>query len=257
MRVRKPAVAGYFYPSDRKSLEEYADKFTQGTTKIEGDLRGLIAPHAGYECSGSTAGKAYSLLKGKGYKRVLLIGPSHHVDFYGYSFGSFEAFETPLGIVKVDTSAIREFSKKEEHFWDMPHLWEHSLEVHLPFLQKLLGDFLLIPLVYGRVKGEDIRELLEYFSSEDTLFVISSDLSHYYPDEVARRMDSHCHSWIVNMDESHKKGCEACGKKGIEGALLYAEDKGLKRWLIGYKTSAETCSDDKRVVGYGAYAFTS
>lgn len=257
MKVRKPAVAGYFYPSNRKKLEEYVDKLTQGAVKIEGSLKGLIVPHAGYECSGSTAGKAYSLLRVKAYKRVLLIGPSHYVDFHGYSFGSFEAFETPLGIVKVDTSAIREFSKEEEHFWDIPHLQEHSLEVHLPFLQRLLGDFLLIPLVYGRVKGEDVKNLLEQFSSGDTLFVISSDLSHYYSDEVARKLDTYCHRWILGDGESFKEECEACGKRGIEGALLYAEDKGLKRWLIDYKTSAETCSDNKRVVGYGAYAFTS
>ncbi|MFN7064684.1 MAG: AmmeMemoRadiSam system protein B [Aquificaceae bacterium] len=256
MRVRKPAVEGYFYPSKREKLEAYIDRFTEKSEEVKGVVRGIIAPHAGYECSGITAGKAYTLLKGKNFRRVILIGPSHYVDFYGYSFGSFQAFETPLGTVEVDLSAIRNFTKREEVFWDLPHLREHSLEVHLPFLQRLLGDFLLIPVVYGMVEGRDIKKLLEYFSSEDTLFVISSDLSHYHPDKVARDLDAYCHRWILG-EEVSGEGCEACGKKGIEGALLYAKEKGLRRWLLDYRTSGETCGDDRRVVGYGAYAFTS
>lgn len=257
MKVRKPAVAGYFYPSDKEKLISYIESFTREIPSIEGNIRGLIAPHAGYECSGSVAGKVYALLKDKSYKRVILIGPSHYVDFYGYSFGNFEAFETPLGIVEVDTMAIKEFSKGKEHLWDMPHLYEHSLEVHIPFLQRLLKDFLLVPVVYGRIEGKEIKEILDNFSYEDTLFVISSDLSHYYPDDIARLLDGYCHRWILEYDGRAKEKCEACGKEGIEGALLYSKEKGLKLKLVDYKTSAETCGDSKKVVGYGAYAITS
>lgn len=257
MKVRKPAVAGYFYPSNKEKLISYIEGFTKERSEIEGSVRGLIVPHAGYECSGPVAGKAYALLKGKSYKRVVLIGPSHYVDFYGYSFGSFDAFETPLGTVRVDTSIIKDISKEEINLWDLPHLHEHSLEVQIPFLQRLLGDFLLVPVVYGRVEGERIKELLELFPSEDTLFVISSDLSHYYPDKIARVLDGYCHRWILEDDINSKERCEACGKRGIEGFLLFAREKGLKLKMVDYKTSAETCGDSKRVVGYGAYAFIS
>lgn len=255
MRVRKPAVAGYFYPSDRKRLEEYVDRLMDEKVEVEGSLRGLIVPHAGYECSGIVAGKVYALLKNRSYKRVVLVGPSHFVDFNGYSFGSFHAFETPLGRVEVDHLVLKGFP--EEAFWDMPHLYEHSLEVQLPFLQRTLKDFLLVPVVYGRVEAKRLKELLDTLCDENTLFVISSDLSHYYPDEIARRIDAYCHRWILEGKEELKKECEACGKIGIEGALLYAKEKGLKAKLVDYKTSAETCGDDRRVVGYGGYVFTS
>ncbi len=256
MKVRKPAVAGYFYPSDKRRLEEYVDKLTKEKLEVEGAIKGLIVPHAGYECSGVVAGKVYALLKNGSYKRVVLVGPSHYTDFYGYSFGSFEAFETPLGMVEVDNPALKSFKGKA--LWDdIPHLHEHSLEVQLPFLQRLLKDFLLVPVVYGRIEAQRIKELLDMLCDENTLFVISSDLSHYYTDATARRIDAYCHRWILEGEEGFKEGCEACGKVGIEGALLYAKEKGLKARLIDYKTSAETCGDDKRVVGYGGYVFIS
>ncbi len=258
MGIRKPAVAGYFYPSDSDRLKRKVEEFTEKVIEPQGKVKGLIVPHAGYEYSGRTAGRVYALVKGKPIKRVLLIGPSHFVDFKGYSFGSFEAFETPLGKVFVDKESIEKYAGgKRELLWDEPHLWEHSLEVQLPFLQLALGDFLLIPVIYGRAKAEDIRALIEHFCDGECLFVISSDLSHYYDDQTARKLDSYCHTWILDGDEDKGKLCEACGKRGIEGALDYAKRKNLRAVLVDYHTSADSSRDKTRVVGYGGYAFIS
>ncbi|MCS6956999.1 MAG: AmmeMemoRadiSam system protein B [Aquificaceae bacterium] len=257
MKVRKPRVVGYFYPSDRKRLADYVDRLTENRLDLGECVRGIIAPHAGYECSGPTAGVVYSTLRNKSYKRVVLVGPSHFVDFDGFSFGSFDAFETPLGVVTVDKEAIQGFAENHRMMMDEPHIYEHSLEVQLPFLQRILGDFLLVPVVYGKVEGYRLKLVLEHFCDENTLFVISSDLSHYYEDSQARVLDSHCHAWILKREEESKQKCEACGKSGIEAAILYSREKGLKAHLLDYKTSAETCSDRHRVVGYGGYAFTS
>ncbi len=258
MRVRKPAVAGYFYPSDPEELRKKVEGLMEKRFEPEGKVVGLISPHAGYEYSGKAAGRVYALVKGKPIKRVLLIGPSHFVDFEGYSFGSFEAFETPLGKVPLDRISIEKYAeKRKELFYDEPHLWEHSLEVQLPFLQLALGEFLLIPVVYGRIEAREIKKLIEYFCDEDTLFVISSDLSHYYDDQTTRRLDSHCHMWVLKGSEEDGKKCQACGKRGIEGALLYARDKKIKAILVDYSTSADSFGDKRRVVGYGGYAFIS
>lgn len=258
MKVRKPAVAGYFYPSEPNRLRKNIEELMKESIELKGEVRGLVVPHAGYEYSGKTAGKVYMLVRGKPIKRVLLIGPSHFFDFKGYSFGSFEAFETPLGEVFVDRESIESYAKeKKDLFYDEPHLWEHSLEVQLPFLQLALGEFLLIPVVYGRVKAEDIRALIEHFCDGECLFVISSDLSHYYDDQTARKLDSYCHTWILEGDEDKGKLCEACGKRGIEGALDYAKRKNLRAVLVDYRTSADSSGDTARVVGYGGYAFIS
>lgn len=257
MKIRKPAAAGSFYSSDPERLRSYVENLMENPPRLEESIKGLISPHAGYTYSGYTAGRVYSLVRGKDYRRVLLIGPSHFVDFEGYTFGDFDLFETPLGPVQVDRDAIRSFTKGRKHFDNLPHLYEHSLEVQLPFLQMALGDFYLIPLVYGRVRGEDLLEVLEHFCDDGTLFVISSDLSHYYDYETARTLDSFCHLWITQRDERAKLRCEACGKIGIEGALLYANKRGLKALLVDYRTSGDTGGGKDSVVGYGGYAFIS
>lgn len=258
MKVRKPAVAGYFYPANPERLKSLVDVLLGEEVRVEGKVRGLVAPHAGYEYSGRTAGKVYSTVKGKGFKRVVLVGPSHFVGFEGLSFGDFDAFETPLGLVWIDKESIEGFTRgRRELHEELPHLWEHSLEVELPFLQRALGDFLLLPVVYGRVRAERIKEVLEFFEGEDTLFIISSDLSHYYDDTTARRLDVNCHLWITEGREDLKEGCLACGKRGIEGAVLYARERGYRAVLVDYSTSAEASGERDRVVGYGGYAFIS
>ncbi|RMH80136.1 MAG: AmmeMemoRadiSam system protein B [Acidobacteria bacterium] len=257
MKVRKPVVAGSFYPSDPERLRTYVEKLMEDPPNLEGSMKGLISPHAGYMYSGYTAGRVYGLLMGKDYRRVLLIGPSHFVDFEGYSFGDFDLFETPLGAVKVDREAIFSFTEDRKYFDGLPHLYEHSLEVQLPFLQVVLGDFSLVPVVYGRVSSEEIAKLLENFCDGRTLFVISSDLSHYYDYATAKTLDGYCHLWITKGERQAKLRCEACGKIGIEGALIYAGSKGLRATLVDYRTSGDSGGGKERVVGYGGYAFIS
>jgi AmmeMemoRadiSam system protein B len=134
-------------------------------------------------------------------------------------------------------------------------MWEHSLEVQLPFLQRLSPNLAIVPIVYGRIDPETLAEFMEFFLEDDTHFVVSSDLSHYYPEEVARWIDEHCHRGIVEGDRESLKTCEACGKVGILASLIIAQRKKLKPKLIAYDTSASAFGDKKAVVGYGGYAF--
>jgi AmmeMemoRadiSam system protein B len=255
VKVRKPAVAGSFYPKDPETLKSLVDKLLEKNTKEE--PVGVISPHAGYVYSGKVAGKVLGLLDGKELK-VLLVGPSHFVDFEGISFGDYQFFETPLGKVKVDRERIEEFLRLYQlpHALDnRPHMWEHSLEVQLPFLQRLSPNLTIVPIVYGRIDPETLAEFMEFFLEDDTHFVVSSDLSHYYPEETARWIDEHCHRGIVEGDRESLKTCEACGKVGILASLIIAQRRKLKPKLIAYDTSASAFGDKKAVVGYGGYAF--
>lgn len=258
MRIRKPAVAGSFYPKDPEKLREVVNRLLGNpTSKVP---LGVIAPHAGYAYSGKVAGKIYGLFKGFKGLSFLLIGPSHFVDFVGISFGDYEFFETPLGLVKVDKDRIEAFLKRfnlPQALDNLPHLMEHSLEVQLPFLQVAVEEFSIIPVLYGRVRPEFLLEVIEFFCEDETRFIVSSDLSHYYPDEIARRIDAYCHEGIIKLDQEIMKNCEACGKVGILASLMWSKRKNLKPELIAYATSAEAYGDRDMVVGYGGYAFFS
>ncbi|WP_448584404.1 AmmeMemoRadiSam system protein B [Thermocrinis sp.] len=258
MKVRKPTVAGSFYPRDPEKLRETVYKLLgNASSKVP---VGVIAPHAGYAYSGKVAGKVYGLFRGSKGLSFLLIGPSHFVDFVGISFGDYEFFETPLGLVKVDRDRIEAFLMKfnpPRALDNLPHLKEHSLEVQLPFLQVTMGEFSIIPVLYGRVKPEFLLEVIEFFCEYGTCFVISSDLSHYYTDEIARRIDAYCHEGITKLDQEILEKCEACGKVGILSVLMWSKRKNLRPELVAYATSADAYGNRDMVVGYGGYAFFS
>ncbi|WP_448588452.1 AmmeMemoRadiSam system protein B [Thermocrinis sp.] len=256
MRVRKPSVAGSFYPRDREKLEKFVDSLLGD--RADKVPKGVISPHAGYVYSGKVAGRVYGLFKGLSDVRFLIVGPSHFVDFDGVSFGDYEFYETPLGLISVDRLRIEDFLKELDFPSardNLPHAMEHSIEVQLPFLQRAVGSFSIIPVVYGRITPEKLAEAIEFFCDDRTYLVISSDLSHYYPDEVARRIDSYCHEGILKANEESLEKCEACGKVAILASLMWSRGKNLKPKLVAYSTSAEAYGERNMVVGYGGYAF--
>jgi AmmeMemoRadiSam system protein B len=234
-------------------LAEAASRFPGMTPKA------LIAPHAGYVYSGPVAASAYALLKpiATRIKRVVLLGPTHRVAVRGLALPGADAFATPLGTVQIDTDAASKIT-------DLPqvtvspqvHALEHSLEVHLPFLQSVLPDFKLLPLAVGMASAEEVAEVLEaVWGGEETLIVISSDLSHYLPYDTAKRVDSATAQAILNLQQpvSHE---QACGGTPVNGLILMAQRHGLAPHLLDLRNSGDTAGDKSRVVGYGAFAFT-
>ncbi len=257
--IREPAVAGIFYPSDEHALRRMVESFLD-RCQVEERVVGGIAPHAGYAYSGRTAGKLYSCFKNVREPTFLILGPSHFVSVKGIAFPLWDYFKTPLGLLEVDGHTLMEFLSQAEgpyYINNRAHLYEHSVEVQLPFLQVLFSKPKIVPAVFNYVEPQYIRELLGWFCEGGYTFIISSDLSHYYPEETARRLDSHCHRGILQKDLKEFFKCEACGREGIEGALFFAREKNLRTHLLEYTTSAEFSGDRRSVVGYGAYLFTS
>ncbi len=257
--VRDPAVAGTFYLDNPAQLRQMVQHYlTQGKGST---LRpkALIAPHAGYPYSGPIAGSAYrSLLPlRKQITRVVLLGPSHHVAFHGLAAPTSTAFRTPLGEIAVDQTAIAEIADLSQLYQlDQPHQAEHSLEVQLPFLQEVLGTFSLIPLVVGMAEPSAVAEVLErLWGGDETLIVVSSDLSHYLPYAAAQQMDSSSSEAIEQLDEHRLQHESACGRMPINGLLHLAKQRRLQEETVDVRNSGDTAGDKSRVVGYGAYLF--
>lgn len=256
--TRNSAVSGYFYTDDSNELKETIDTFVAGGVSFGFKPQIIIAPHAGIVYSGECAGYAYAQIRDYEFKRVLLVGPSHHIGFEGFAFSNADSWETPLGSVKVDRKSILKFLENFngnvfEH--PAPHEKEHSLEVQLPFLQRTLKNFEIIPIVYGNSDFYELERIFEYFKNDETVIVISSDLSHFYDEEKANKLDYRCTVAIENLDIKKMDLCEACGKIGILAAIEYARRHELKARLLNYATSAKASKDYSRVVGYGSYIF--
>lgn len=256
--TRESAVSGYFYTDDADGLRSMVDGYIKGAVSIGAKPQVVVSPHAGLVYSGECAGYAYAQIGGYGFKRVLLVGPSHHVGFEGFAFSNADRWMTPLGSVTIDRHAISEFlGKFEGNVFEhpAPHEKEHSLEVQLPFLQRALGEFRLIPIVYGQSDFHELKRIFEYFKDEETVIVISSDLSHFYDEAKANATDVHCTLGVENLDQKEMDICEACGKTGIMAAIEYAKAHQLKSKLLNYMTSGKSSGDYSRVVGYGSYIF--
>lgn len=257
--VRRAVVAGLFYPADPRELKATIASYL-ADVKSQGPIpKAIIAPHAGYIYSGAIAASIYARLKpacGK-IRRVVLLGPSHRVGFRGLAFPSVESFETPLGSIPLDRDAIatiRGLASVQES--DAPHAQEHSLEVHLPFLQEVLGDFSLVPLVVGEADPTEVGDILErLWGGAETLVVISSDLSHYHDYETARRMDQATSQAIETLNSNAIGYDQACGRNPVNGLLHLARAKGMRATTIDLRNSGDTAGSRDRVVGYGAYAF--
>jgi AmmeMemoRadiSam system protein B/AmmeMemoRadiSam system protein A len=257
---RVPAVAGIFYSADKMRLDAEVEHYLavdSGASEQQPQI--LIVPHAGYEYSAPTAGKAYARLKkyGDKIKRVVLVGPSHRVAFDGIAASGHEAFITPLGRVPVNKSLVREIAKDGVvKVFEGAHEREHSIEVQLPFLQKTLGKFSILPLVYGRVAPETLaRELKPFLGRKDTIIIFSADLSHYLDYDSARRLDGR----TADMISQKTAGIEdemSCGGPGINAALILARREHLHPELLDLVNSGDVKGGKAQVVGYGAWMFT-
>jgi len=261
--IRPPAVAGSFYPGNPARLATDIDAMLEDARHRNppGDgeplPKAVIVPHAGYIYSGPVAAGAFlRLRKGKGtITRVVLLGPVHRVPVRGLALPAASAFETPLGTIPIDGDAIKLLDGLPQITVSGPaHALEHSLEVQLPFLQRVLGEFTLIPLAVGDARPEAVAEVLErLWGGPETLIVISSDLSHYLPYDTARRIDHETVQALLDLHllPSHE---QACGATPVNGIIAAARRKGLIPKLIDLRNSGDTAGDKGRVVGYASIA---
>lgn len=246
--IREPAVAGMFYPADSGELQRMIEGFL-ASAKPGPHPKAIIVPHAGYIYSGPVAASVYKRINPEGIARVVLIGPSHRVALRGLASSSAPAWRTPLGEVAVARPNSIQIS-------DAAHAQEHSLEVQIPFLQTVLGDFTLLPLVAGDASGEEVAEVLEKcWGGPETLVVISSDLSHYENYQTARTMDSAAAEAIVALNPRGLDYDNACGLVPVCGLLRLAKEKKMRAELVDLRNSGDTAGSRDSVVGYGAFAF--
>lgn len=257
--ARPPAVAGMFYPDDAAHLAREVQQLLAEVSPKILIPKALIVPHAGYIYSGAIAATAYATLIpiASRIRRVVLLGPTHRVAVRGLALPGAAAFDTPLGRVMLDAAAARSIA-------DFPqisvrpdvHAQEHSLEVQLPFLQSVLTDFTVLPLAVGMASSEEVAEVLEaVWGGDETLIVISSDLSHYLPYNTAQRVDRETTQAILNLQQPipHDR---ACGGTPISGLILAARHHHLTPHLLDLRNSGDTAGTRDQVVGYTAFAFT-
>lgn len=259
--VRPPAVAGQFYPDDPVKLREMVNSFLTNTKIATNSIpKAVIAPHAGYPFSGPIAGSAYACLAcGHGViRRVVLLGPSHFAPFSGLAASSAKIFQSPLGPIPVDETALDQLHDLPQvMILDAAHENEHSLEVHLPFLQTALGEFKLVPLLVGDAAVNDVGSVLnELWDGKETCIVVSSDLSHYHDYRSAQQIDRDTARAIESLNWSELSEYRACGCHAICGLLRVAKERGLRCQAVDLRNSSDTSGRHDRVVGYGAFVFT-
>ena len=261
LSIRPAAVAGTFYPGTRGALEAQVRAFLGDAPGAGAPPKLLIVPHAGYVYSGPVAGRAYARLApwADQVRRVVLLGPAHRVALRGLAVPTVDAFETPLGRVAIDRqarTALLDLPQVARD--DRAHALEHSLEVQLPFLQTVLGpSFTLLPLAVGDASPALVAEVLErLWGGDETLIVVSSDLSHYLPYDVARATDRTTAARIVGL-ATDIDPYEACGAHALNGALAAARQHGLRAELLDLRNSGDTAGDRRRVVGYAALALVA
>jgi len=257
--IREPAVAGQFYPGDSEELSRTVEFLLDEVNSGVGDApKALIVPHAGYIYSGSVAARAYARLRphSKQYQRVILLGPCHRVPVQGLALSAADVFRTPLGDVPLDKKAIASIDSRFVEFFDETHEFEHSLEVHLPFLQSVLGSFALVPIVVGNTTYERVADVLDaLWGGPETLIVISSDLSHYLSYDRARAIDGETRQAIEDLEVRGIDHDVACGATPIGGLLVTAKRRGMKVATLDMKNSGDTAGDRRYVVGYGSWEF--
>ena len=257
--VRPPAVAGLFYPGDRAGLSRnVAEMLSAAPRRDRQPPKALIAPHAGYIYSGPIAASAYALLAPLRdvVKRVVLLGPTHRVAVRGLALPASTRFATPLGPVELDVAAYEKLQGLPQvGVSDEAHALEHSLEVHLPFLQTVLADFKLVPLAVGHASAVEVAEVIEaLWGGPETLIVVSSDLSHYLPYKDAQSIDRETAEAVLKLDTAidHE---HACGATPVAGLALAARRHALEPELLDLRNSGDTAGDKSRVVGYASFAF--
>jgi len=259
-KTRQPAVAGMFYPDKPEVLRRMTEQYLAEARPSGPVPRAMIAPHAGYPYSGPVAASAYARLKpaAETIREVVLFGPSHRVLFGGVALSSAEAYATPLGSVPLTHAPAQSLAGLSQvGILDEAHRPEHSLEVHLPFLQIVLKSFDLFPVVIGDTTPAAVAEVIRrLWAGPERLFIISSDLSHYLPYEQAVETDRQTTAAIENLDAEGIEEEQACGRIGICGMLMVAREKNLKVETVDLRNSGDTAGPRDQVVGYGSYVFT-
>ncbi len=256
--TRPAAVAGLFYPADPAELGRRVDGLLEAAGPAPGQApSALVAPHAGLPFSGALAARAFASVASVAarIRRVVVLGPSHRVPVAGMALPSANRFATPLGEVALDTEALERIAGYPEvHVFDAAHAREHGIEVELPFLQRLLPDFELVPVVVGDCPPAAVAEVIEaLWGGPETLVVVSSDLSHFHPDAEARRMDAATAEAVERLDPAAIGFEQACGRVPLQGLLQVARRRGLRVERLGMATSADAGGPADRVVGYGAW----
>lgn len=260
--ARPAAVAGMFYPADPRVLARDVDRLVGRAPRPALDplqIKAIAVPHAGYVYSGETAACAYALLAPRraAIRRVVLLGPTHRVAVQGLALPDAGSFDSPLGAVALDGELVAAARALPQIVVSKAaHAAEHSLEVQLPFLQRVLDRFSLLPLAVGRASAAEVAQVLDsLWGGPETLIVVSTDLSHFHAYDEAVRIDSATVQDVLalrtDIDHQH-----ACGATPLNGLLLCAHQRGLTPHLIDVRNSGDTAGDRSRVVGYGAFAFT-
>jgi len=261
--VRPAAVAGSFYPGDADELAAVVDtlleqarlRASEGTTPAP---VALVAPHAGYVYSGPVAASAYETLRDRPARRVAVLGPAHYVPLTGIAVPSAAAFATPIGEVPVEAQTCADLAQRHKCVTidDHAHRPEHSIEVQLPFLQRVLADgWTCVPLVVGATTPEQVADVLDTLCVDgDMLPVVSTDLSHYLDQGSAQRRDRHTAQAVVNRDHAAIGPYDACGVYALRGLLHWARRHELDVRMLHLGTSADAGGDPERVVGYAAFA---
>ena len=250
--VRAPDVAGLFYPGDAKTLRRDIDGFLSNADADAGDApKALIVPHAGYAYSGPVAATGYKLFEAvrDTVRRVVLLGPAHRYPLRGLASHTADSFETPLGRIPVDRAGVPAL--------DAAHKGEHSLEVHLPFLQTLFESFTLVPVLVGEATPDEVADVLDrLWGGDETRIVISSDLSHFHDYDTARKLDAETANAIEELRAADVRPEDACGCRAIAGLLVCAKRRGLRVAAIDLRNSGDTAGPRNEVVGYGSFAVT-
>ncbi|NQW09127.1 MAG: AmmeMemoRadiSam system protein B [Alphaproteobacteria bacterium] len=257
--VRPPEVAGRFYPDGHNACAEMVEHcLSAARPDAEVEPKVLVAPHAGWGFSGLIAGTAYAPLRARAdvVRRVVLIGPAHRVGFKGIAVTSADAWATPLGTVPVDWSSLRRLlALPEVAVRDHAFAEEHSLEVHVPFLQRLFSSFEIVPLLVGDATPDLVGRAVEaVWGGPETLIVVSSDLSHFHDYDTARGLDADTTGWIELLRPDKINGQGACGHRALAGVLNQARQRDLRVTALDVRNSGDTQGGRDRVVGYGAFA---
>ena len=263
--VRKASVQGQFYPKECAKVKAYFKKFnhTFDTMNIPHNIksiipRAIIVPHAGYIYSGFTANFAYRFLKQTRAKRIIVIGPSHYHYFKGISGSYYEQYETPCGLLEIDSAYLFALAKRFNiGFEPTAHQKEHSTEVQMPFLEHYFPKTKVIELIYGEIRAKTLANIISaLLQNQDNALIISSDLSHFHNLKEANALDKNCLKGVEKLDLNElEKGCKACGLTGIQAMILAAKHLKLSSKLLDYRTSADTSGDKSSVVGYMSALF--
>jgi len=248
-----------FYPAEPATLKRMVAEILAAAPAPTSGAKVIIAPHAGYQYSGLTAAHAYRQFEARRslIRRVVLLGPAHRVYLKGMALPSVDAFNTPLGDVPIDAEGVRQAQEVPcVEVSDEAHAEEHSLEVHLPFLQSVLDNFQLVPIVVGVCTARHVGAVLDtLWGGDETAIVVSSDLSHFHTYTEAREIDANTTARI-EARETSLHGEDACGAYALNGLLLAAKERDLEVRTLDVRNSGDTAGDRFRVVGYGAYALS-